>query len=63
MSKTYWDIKPNPRNNWTRADWDMQRFFKKLGARVKATIHNGYAYVVVYNEVKPSHSLIFKSKM
>ena len=58
----YMDIKTD-RLYWTTADYDMERFFKKLGCKVKATIYNGYAYVFVYDNKKPSKSLIFKNKM
>lgn len=63
MSNTYWDIKPHPRSSWTTADWDTHRFFKKLGVKVKATVYDGHALVLVYNAKKPSHSIIIKEKM
>lgn len=62
MKTTWWDIKTE-QIGWTGADYDMHRFFMKLGSAVKATIHEGYAYVFVYNADKPSKSLVLKSKM
>ncbi len=60
---TYMDIILPPSHSWTAIDWDMYRFFRKLGVKVKATTHNGYAYVVLYNAIKPSRSMIIKQKM
>lgn len=61
----YWDIK---NNNWNAKDWDAYRFWTKvLGfstkQKAKGTIHNGFAYVIVYNRKKPSKTLVVKAAL
>lgn len=60
MKTTWWDIKTPV--GWTEADYDMQRFFNKLGNR-RGAVYKGYAYLLVYNEKRPSKSVILKAKM
>lgn len=49
------------RPNWTSHDYSMQKFV--LGLESRGSIIDGFAYLIVYNETKPSESVILKERI